>query len=261
MKINSRKLLVYCYLTSGSNCTYEKLGYLWPEISLGGRRGMIAYLQKQRLISVSYTGKQAIISLSRIGRSWVENNYPILSEEGNGNTFPVSADLSPHEAPLTTEYPGVFVLVSPKAPLNTKQLAALKKFLKSELVQLSTNVCFSAKPLSADYLAQLSTKYYHSVSVVEAKNWLQGDTLQILRDYDAVSANSFSSSSISKELNELTEKNITFFVSNHQSKLRLFSFFDRIFDFVESAASIEGQNVLENLSSNKLVSRLSKVFS
>jgi hypothetical protein len=95
MKINSRKLLVFSYALSGKPILYTHLEYLWPEITAGGRRGLVAYLQKQRLITIDYVSKQAQISISAIGRAWVEEEY--FSEKKEHS----------HQGSIVLLYPGM----------------------------------------------------------------------------------------------------------------------------------------------------------
>jgi hypothetical protein len=213
MKINSRKLLVFSYALSGKPILYTHLEYLWPEITAGGRRGLVAYLQKQRLITIDYVSKQAQISISAIGRAWVEEEY--FSEKKEHS----------HQGSIVLLYPGVLT-TEPKV----RQLKAL---LRQELIELGPRTFFSQSPLSEALISQLRRRFFSLVAVMSIGNWQMGDPNTFINYYLQKNSESNLISGVSSQITELIEKKITFSSASDQSKLQIFSLLDRLFEIIE----------------------------
>ncbi len=213
MKINSRKLLVFSYALSGKPIHYTHLKFLWPELSDGGRRGLIAHLLKQRLISVSYVGKQAQISISAIGRAWVDEEY-----------FSVRKESFDH---------GCIVLLYPGVTNTDTKVRPLKALLRRELIELGPRTFFSQSPLSDELLSQLRRRFFSLVAVMSVGSWQMGDPNAFVNYYLQKNSESDLLSGVSNQITELIEKKISFSSASDQFKLQIFSLLDRLFEIIE----------------------------
>jgi|GEM_PF-2557082 len=239
MKINSRKFLVFCYAISGRPALYAHLRYLWPEMTPGGMRGLVAHLVKQRLIFVRYAGKQAQLILSPIGKTWVEEEY-----------FSTQAVASQ----------GCIVLIYPHVKLEEARFKSLRKELSVEMTEISVRVYYAQLPLSDGLLSSLKRRYFSYAAVIALKEWLLGDQ-NILLNYYLQKNNHYDiSSSISTQLKELTDKNTSFLPSKHQSNLIIFSLLDRLFDLIEQKQSHSATENTPSLSGGELLSLFSILF-
>lgn len=214
MKINSRKFLVYAYALRERKLGYDQLVYLWPEMTDGGRRGVIAHLLKQRLISVTYNGKLANFRLSSIGKAWVEANYA-----------------QPH--PALPSQAGWLVIIYPSLTTMAPKVKKLKQLLKTECTEFSPKLFFSHQELSTLLLAKLKREFFAQVAVVALREWLMGEPIDFQNSYLQKNGMENSLSGISSELSELIDKKNLFLDMNHQSKLRLYSLLDRLFLLIE----------------------------
>ncbi|MEO6729558.1 MAG: hypothetical protein ABIM99_06580 [Candidatus Dojkabacteria bacterium] len=239
MKINSRKFLVFAHSLSGKPILYAHLAYLWPELSEGGRRGLVAHLVKQRLISVTYKGKQAQLSLSSIGQAWIEEEF-----------FSRKRSVEP----------GSLVLVYPEVQLSEPKYKALRRILASEMMELSARTYYTQFPLSEELFSTLKRKYFSLAALVTLREWAIGDQNIFSNYYLQKNSEYVLQSGISSQIKQLIDKKTSFTDANHQSNVAIFSFFDRLFTFIEENRSYEMSKNTEGLSCRELLAIFSELF-
>ncbi len=239
MKINSRKLLVFSYAISGELVLYSHLVYLWPELSAGGRRGLIAHLLKQRLISVQYSGKTAQIYLSPIGKAWVEEEY---------------------FAEAKSQGPGYLVLIYPEISSRDKKLKELKTILSKETSEIAPHTFYSQFPLSDELLSVLKRRYFSHAAVLSIQEWLCGDAKMFINYYLQKNNTDSLLSGVSTQLNELIDKKTMFSDANHQANSYIFSLFDRLFEIIEEKHHLPGDVITVPLSGRQLLAQFKLLF-
>ncbi len=240
MKINTRKFLVFSYALSGKPVTYAHLDYLWSELTAGGRRGLIAYLLKQRLIFATYSGRTVTFMISSIGKAWVEEQYfrKQANQESGGK--------------LVIFYPGV--------SLSDQKIMPFKQLLKNQLMEISPRVYLSTGQLSDDLLSQIKRKYFAYVAVADLREWVVGDPNTFQKYYLHKKELENSLSGLSTELSGLIIEKKCFSLSNHQSNLKILSLLDRIFGVFELSReqSFPGDEIIE--SGKEILIRYSQLF-
>lgn len=240
MKINSRKFLILSCALSGKPIEYRHLEYLWPDLSPGGRRSLIALLQQQRLISVRYEGKKALFFLSSIGISLVDEMYFTES--------------------LQESSQGFIVMIYPDMSLSDPKLVKLRALLKAQLSEVSPKVYFSRLPLTEELLSQMRRHYFSCGVVVSLREWLLGEPISFENYYLHRKISDDSLSGVSREVEQLIDEKILFSDANHQSNMRIFSLFDRIMTIFDSNAELKQYSIYNTSPATELLRRFSILF-
>ncbi len=240
MKINSRKFLILSYALSGKSLGYEHLEYLWPDLTPGGRRGLIAYLLKQRLISARYEGKKAFFEISSIGISLIEETY--------------------FTKKLHEPSQGCFVMLYPDVVLTEPKLVKLRALLKSQCSEVTPKVYFTSVPLSEEFLAHLKKLYFSYIAVFTVREWLLGEKNLFENSYLQKKDGENSLSGISNEVSKLIEEKTSYSHANHQSNVRIFSLYDRVLTIIEGKIPLEAGNDTQSLPAIELLRRFSLLF-
>jgi len=240
MKINSRKFLILSYALSGKPIQYDHLNYLWPDLSPGGRRSLIALLLKQRLISVQYEGKKASFYISSIGRSLIEDLYFT-------NTL--------HEAA-----PGFLVMLYPDVVLSEPKIAKLRALLKTQLSEVTPKLFFTSNALSDELLSVLKRSYFSCAAVLSVREWLLGEP-KLFENYYLYEKNDENFlSGVSSEIEKLIEEKKSYSHADHQSNLRIFSLYDRVFTIIGSKTDANNAKYSDPTPAIKLLGLFSQLF-
>jgi hypothetical protein len=221
MKINTRKLLLLLYplprdrgKVAVPRVGYSQLEQLWPHITPGGRRGLIAQLVRQGALAAQPGPGQVSFQLTEVGKKLAESEFGVL----NSLSHPESAAKNWHLLAFlqATAYDPHFRLLN----THLKQMGAVR--LNKGLYLLTD------QPLPT-FLALLQKRYATSTVVFAIHALPHGDWQVLLNKSLLLYDLQVGLSGISREVNRLIAGQIDKKYAIDQSKLRLISAYDRFY--------------------------------
>jgi hypothetical protein len=241
MKINTQKLLILMTSEVNYQINYKHLEFLWPDLSPSGKRSLIAYLIKKKYLYASSDKTNVSFQITEYGKQVIAHYYqPIFSTS-------------------TSQQLGESCLILRSAPSFDQQFLRLKRQLLSNgAVQLS-KTAFLLLQQSEKITTLCRERYFSSVIIFSIGKWFVGDHDQLLRESFSFPDLFQSLSGISREINGLTQKETSFSLSNHQSKLNIFSVFDRLFSVLQRLRGIPLSGNLSGESGKELLEKLQPI--
>ena len=216
MKSNSRSLLLLLYPTSASQdlfVTTKKARFLLPDMTAGGVRSLLHYLEKENYLSSERLVSETRYYLTEAGKRKLEQLFPALDPEW-------------------ASYDGTWhCIVFQTAPKGDPQFRYLRsQVIKEKALQLSRGVKCVPRAFSDDFVSLCSKIYAQSVALFSVSKWELGFERGVITRKLALSDIATTYSGVSSEIDELLASREQKRTLTDQQKKQFLSVFDRFRD-------------------------------
>lgn len=214
MKNNAQKILLCLYSFSKSDrvlVTPSKLKLAVPDMTDGGYRSLLLFLQRKELLIKESLPERQYFSLTDKGREALKSKFPALN---------------PKWQTWQGEWHAMTFL---RAPASDSQFRYLRQLLITDhAMPLTRGVYLAAGGFSSQIVDICSSLYQENVVIFSVKEWEFGlDRPIIVKYYDLASVASVYSS-ISNSLEELLEIFKKSKSTSNQQKMRISTTIDRL---------------------------------
>lgn len=246
IKKNAQKLLLTLYTPQGQRpvtLPADRLRYLVPDMSDGGYRSLILFLERKNLLYREKVFGSVSLGITEVGRSTLITLFPALDRTW----------LTWQE-----EWMVLVFLEAPKSDPNFRYLRQL--LLAEKSLVLSRGVYLAAGSFSNRILIETKQLYSQSVAIVSADRWYLGlERPLIVRYYDLTSRAEVYSG-VSKEISRLlvvasAAKKLT----DHQ-KTRLSSILERLLESLRDDPGFTSHYFPDTPDILNLVSQIQKII-
>lgn len=212
MRTTSKKLLLWLYPTQpGWTGKWKDLAFLWPDLTAGGRRSLIAHLQREQLIAVENVLGESVLRLTDHGQRVVHSEFPALSTS-------------------LEHWDGVWaLLIFLTAPTADPRFRNLRKVvLEQGAGQLTRGVYMYPREFPVPIQQMCQQLYRGRVVIHSVHGWQFGDERSMVEEMFLLSDAAETLSGISRELDQLLNNSIPNFGWSHSQKQHMFTVYDRL---------------------------------
>jgi len=218
MKANAKKILLFLYVKENEQYFFASKSLLKipvPGLSESGQRSLLTLLKTRGFITLENIGDEPQYRITVAGSKALKTALPVLMR-------------SQLEWSRTWS-----CLVFKEAPIGDLQFRYLRKLLvKHQSVALSRGVYLYPDAFPAQILSEVDVRYSKSVSLFEIGKWLTDDERQIAISQYGLLDLIQNYSGISSEIERLIDKKKSNKGLNHQEKIYISSFFNRLYEIM-----------------------------
>lgn len=221
MRENTKKILLSMYPSTGEAvwCTFAQLHTWVPGLSKAGLQSALFLLDKQELLRIDKATTQWRYSLSSHGISQLETLFPALSDRTRQQQW--------------------LLLIFLQAPKHDHNFRYLRNYLvQNQAVALTRAVYLVPSSLLERLKTELTGSYKNEVLLLEVGEWLFGDDYKVIGQKANLTDLHNLYSSISKELDRLTDIEVTQKILTQQEKDSFFSAFNRFLSVLAQDQSL-----------------------
>lgn len=194
----------------------RELAILVPNLTEGGLLSTLSYLQQRQRVVLERVAGRLMVSITTHGMRVLEERVPAFS-------------------PARRQWDGRWqALLFLTAPKTDPQFRALRRVLLAvHAVPLTRGVFLYPGVLPEKVIFMLQKQYEAAVIVAEWSEWTFGDEQQTIGSILRINDLAHSYSSVSRDIDTLLKKHSSKIGLNNQSKLALFSVFDRLYAILQ----------------------------
>jgi len=224
MKENAQRLLSWLYPPAKTTrwLPVLELRLVAPQLTEGGLRSTLGYLQTQQRLVLERVDGQLSASITTHGMKALEEQLPAFS---------------PKQRQWQGDWQAVVFLA---APAGDKHFRFLRRVLvQTSAIPLTRGVYLYPGELPAKVIFELQNSYIGSVVVVEFNQWTFGDQREVIGSALALGDLQDTYSSISKEIDSLLALETGLISFTDQQKMQFSSIFDRLFSSLQGDFGIQ----------------------